>query len=284
MSGARDFSGPVSGVAAARTALAPGVWLTRGRAVVLEGRDDLAVVDPGDEPVAPRDDVQALSVETGKPLRWILITHAHPDHIGNLAAFQGLGPAKVVAHTRSPVRPDVPVSARTVLAIGSGLEAIPTPGHSSWGDDLTFWHPASRIVFSGDLVQPKGEQWTETFYPSPWAFFRDGDTYRESLGKISVLPYEILVTGHREVRTGELARRWVALTIRSIERVREAVLAWDGPDDLTVAGPAIYAQIARERGLPEERIRARLARGAGGSSAFRDFDLPGIAFYWEKRT
>lgn len=284
------FSGPESGVPRECLELAHRVWVTSGRAVVIEGDDHLAVIDPGDEPCGsaadprgPLADVLGLLRRTGKPLRWVLVTHAHPDHVANLALFRGLGQAKVVAHGASPVRPDLPVTTRGYLPIGAGLEALPTPGHSGAGDDLTFWAPSSRIVFPGDLVQPKGEEWGRTFYPSPCVFFTDGDLYRSSLERIAELPFEILVTGHREVRRGEAARRWVELTLRSIRTVEEKVLAWEGPDGLPEAAVAVYRALARERGLPEEAIEARLAPGAGGRSAFESFDLPGIAYYWERR-
>lgn len=278
-----SFPGPESGVPFVLSNLARGVWLTCGRAVVLEGTDHLAVIDPGDEPGGPEADVRALIERTGKPLRWILITHAHPDHVANLAAFQKLGRATVVAHRRSPLQPALPIERPVTLDVGEGLEVIPTPGHSAWGDDLTIWLPTRRVAFSGDLVQPKGECWEKTFYPSPWPFFRDGDLYRESLARIAALPFETLVTGHREIRTGEAARAWVELTARAIERVEQGVHDWRSSEDLDAAAPLLYRQIARERGIDDGTIDARLAAGPGGASAFRNFDLPGIDFYWTRR-
>jgi glyoxylase-like metal-dependent hydrolase (beta-lactamase superfamily II) len=272
-----------------RTPLAPGVWITCGRAAVLEGADHLAVIDPGDEPsgtterpAGPLRDVLDLVRQTGKPLRWILVTHAHPDHVENLDLFRSAGPARVVAHARSPVGPDTPITGGVRLPLGSGIEAIPTPGHSAWGDDLTFWVPEAAVVFTGDVVQPKGETWEETFYPSPWVHFADGDVYLDTLGRIERLPFTTLVTGHREVRTGEAARRWVELTARSIREVAEAVRQWAGPDDLSAAGPAIYRALARARRIPDQAIGARLAAARGSPSAFERFDLPGIAFYWRR--
>jgi glyoxylase-like metal-dependent hydrolase (beta-lactamase superfamily II) len=276
-------------VGPARTLLAPGVWITCGRAAVLEGADHLAVIDPGDEPggtverpAGPLRDVLDLVRQTGKPLRWILLTHAHPDHVENLDLFRGAGPARVVAHARSPVGPDTPVTGEVRLPLGNGIEAIPTPGHSAWGDDLTFWAPGANLVFTGDVVQPKGETWEETFYPSPWVYFSDGDVYLESLGRIARLPFTTLVTGHREVRRGEAARLWVELTARSIREVAEAVRRWAGPDDLSAAGPSLYRALARDRGIPDEAIDARLAGAPGKPSAFDRFDLPGLAFYWRR--
>lgn len=69
----------------------------------------------------------------------------------------------------------------------------------------------------------------------------------------------------------------------AIEAVAEAVARWNGPGDLAVAGPAIYRALARQRGLPEETIAARLASSPGHPSAFERYDLPGISHYWRRR-
>ncbi|MBI5014866.1 MAG: MBL fold metallo-hydrolase [Deltaproteobacteria bacterium] len=283
------LQGPESGAAAGCLHLAEGVWLTSGRAAVIEGHNHLAVIDPGDEPcgsldrpAGPLADTIRLIGETGKPLRWILLTHSHPDHVMNLPAFRAVAHAAVVAHAASPLGADVRLRERGLVGEGLGLEAIPTPGHSAAGDDLTFWLGSKEIVFTGDVVQPKGEAWDRPFYPSPYPYFTDGEVYLESLESIGSLPFSVLVTGHREVRGHAEARQWVELTARAIRRVGELVAAWPGPDDLRSAAPVLYAQLARERGIPEEAIRARLERRSGGPSAFELFDLPGIADYWAR--
>lgn len=274
--------------------LGPGAWVTSGRAVVLEGGDHLALVDPGDEPlgVPLRDDrppgllgeLGRLEAETGKRLAWILLTHSHPDHVANLAPVRAAAPgARVVAHARSPLGPDLPVDRRVVLPLGGGLEAIPTPGHCAAGDDLSFWRPEGALLLPGDLVQPKGESWERAFYPSPWPFFADPRPYLASLDALLALPSYVLATGHREVRFGDEARAWVALTARAIRRVGEAVATWDGPAGLDGAGPAIFRALAAERGIPPEVIAQRLARPDGLPSAFERFDLPGIAWFWAHR-
>ncbi len=260
-----------------------GVWITSGRACVLEGPDHLAVVDPGDEGwPALRRELRLLGERTGKPYRWVLVTHAHPDHVAHLEALRAWAPAAgLVAHARSPLGPDEPVTGRRSLAAGPGIEALPTPGHSPWGDDLAYWIPSRGVLLSGDLVQPKGETWEQAFYPSPYPFFTDGDVYTRSLERLLELPFDLLVTGHREVRGGARARAWVSLTLRAIRRVEQAVVRWEGPEDLGEAAPRIFRSLCRERGIPEGAIRARMA-ATSGPSAFERFDLPGIAWYWRK--
>lgn len=265
--------------------------MTSGRAVVLAGKDHLALVDPGDEPAGEiggpaglLGELARLEAETGKRLAWILLTHSHPDHVANLAAVRSAAPAAcLVAHARSPLAPDLPVDCRTVLPLGGGLEAIPTPGHSAAGDDLSFWRPEGALLLPGDLAQPKGESWEQAFYPSPWPFFTDPRPYLASLEALLALPIAVLATGHREVRRGAEARAWVALTARAIRRVGEEAAAWNGPPDLERAGPAIFRALAEERGIPPDAVARRLARPGGSPSAFERFDVPGLAWYWERR-
>ncbi len=275
-----SLNGPRAPCPAGLRQLAPGVWVTTGRAVVVEGQAGLAVVDPGDEPWGPvADDIDRLRRATGQDVRWIALTHGHPDHVANLDRARDLAPsARIVAHQASPAAPNLPIPVRGPVPWGG--EVIPCPGHSPWGDDLAFWLPAPRVLLSGDLVQPKGEAWDDPFYPSPYPFFTDGDRYVASLDLLLDLPVETLVTGHREVRTGPAARGWVALTRRAILAVRDAVASWRGAEDLGCAAPEIFRALCRARRIPPDAVAARLS---GRPSAFERFDLPGIAYYWARR-
>ncbi len=270
------------------------VWVTSGRAVVVVGVDALALIDPGDEfsgtlirPAGMLEDLLRLCRERAKPLGAVLITHAHPDHVANLALlsvaarhWDALAGFKVYAHAQSPLSPDVEIADERLLG-DYGLRAIPTPGHSPWGDDLSFYHRESHILFSGDLIQPKGETWEDTFYPSPFPWFGDGETYLDSIAKLEALDFSTLVTGHREVRLGEAAHAWVSLTRRAIEAVREKVNSWRGSPVLAEAAPVIYRELARERNIDEETIRTRMT--PLGSSSFDRYDLTGIRYWWERR-
>jgi glyoxylase-like metal-dependent hydrolase (beta-lactamase superfamily II) len=290
------YSGPRDELAPELVDLAPGVWVTSGRAAIIEGSAELWLIDPGDEPMlgadgrstGPLADLLAIIEQTGKPLGTVLMTHAHLDHCANLEVLRKfarsddrVGGFTLAAHAKSPLGPDTRISAATQLPCG--LIALPTPGHTHWGDDLSFWHPQSAILFSGDLVQPKGERWESTFYPSPYPYFTDGDTYLESLDALLALPFETLVTGHREIRFAPRARQWVEVTRRAIARVDEEVANYSASDDLLAAGAAIYRKLALERSIDEETIALRMAVDISGNSAFTRFDLTGIRYFWERR-
>lgn len=290
----KTYAGPEQTVDPKLRRLAEGVWLTCGRTVVLLGINTLALIDPGDEPIlagtraiGPLADALGLSEATGKPIGLVLVTHAHPDHVANLPALiefargdPRFSRLKIVAHADSPLRPDLAIATETALEELDGLRAIPLVGHSPYGDDLAFYHQAGRILFSGDIVQPKGESWSETFYPSPYPYFTDGDRYAASLEKLLALPFETLVTGHREVRFHPAGRRWVELTRRAILAVEKEVADWRGPRDPLTAGKAIYRKLCLERGIDEAAIAARMS--PEGDSAFDRYDMPGILHYWKR--
>ena len=70
------LTGPADTLGPGLHRLAPGVWLTDGRTVVVEGDNGLALVDPGDEPwadgdapIGPLAQILALCGETGKVFR-----------------------------------------------------------------------------------------------------------------------------------------------------------------------------------------------------------------------
>ncbi|MFN3431977.1 MAG: MBL fold metallo-hydrolase, partial [Candidatus Sericytochromatia bacterium] len=85
--------------------------------VVKDG--ELAIFDPGDEP----ERLKAAIAATGATPRYILLTHAHLDHVGAVAALQ--------AHYRVPVclpKMELPLLENLPLQCAMfGLPAMPTP-------------------------------------------------------------------------------------------------------------------------------------------------------------
>ncbi|HVO17878.1 MAG TPA: MBL fold metallo-hydrolase [Anaeromyxobacter sp.] len=121
--------------------------------IVPDGQGGVAVVDPG----APEPDEQARLLglldrlaAQGRPLRAVWLTHAHPDHVGAVAA--------VVERRGVPVRGHRLLGARLgmpVLPVAEGerlgrFRVLETPGHAR--EHLSFLDLETGALVCGDMA------------------------------------------------------------------------------------------------------------------------------------
>ncbi len=128
-------------------------WLLCGTEPVL--------IDAAQDTDAYADRVaEALEREQpGATLRRLLVTHAHADHIGGVAATRRRWPGVICAKLPDPDRDRkylpaadwTPIADEAVIKAGdSMLWAIHTPGHAP--DHLCYFEPRSPTLFCGDLI------------------------------------------------------------------------------------------------------------------------------------
>lgn len=177
-----------------RRLLAPNAGLMTGPGTntYLIGDAEVAVLDPGP---AISKHVEAIQRAAPGTIRWILVTHTHPDHspaAKKLAAETG---AELLG--RPP--PDGRVQDKTfvpdrILEDGDVLEtkefrlrAVHTPGHAS--NHVCYRHEATRWLFTGDHIMSGS---TVVIDPP------DGDMkhYLESLARLKELDLAALAPGH----------------------------------------------------------------------------------------
>ena len=136
--------------------------LETGTYIVINGGRAF-VVDPG----ADAERIIAAAEAEGAKIEWVLLTHAHFDHIGAAAALQRDG-AQIVLH-RDDVKliksfqnlsvlagvkvehftPDVTVAGGETLDVaGVSVKVIHTPGHTAG----SVCYVAGDVIFSGDTL------------------------------------------------------------------------------------------------------------------------------------
>ncbi len=137
---------------------------------------------------SPRDGhtlLQAIRGVTREPVRWLVLTHHHPDHHFGAIVFKRAG-ARIIAHpdTRTLAgeggpdalvadwtrvvgrdamrgfafadRPDRAVTGSDTLRLGGRTIVIVHPGAAHTAGDLMVWLPDERILFAGDILIEDG--------------------------------------------------------------------------------------------------------------------------------
>ena len=174
------------------TQVAPGVFVHKGAQALaapdnhgdianvgfVVGDKAVAVIDAGGSAAVARDLLAAIREVTDLPVRWLILTHMHPDHVLGAPVFVEAG-ATVVGHAKlaralaarrdvylrsnaALIGPDFagsgvpdaiePVQGRREIDLGGRvlvLEAEPT-AHTD--NDLTVLDRATGTLFMGDLL------------------------------------------------------------------------------------------------------------------------------------
>jgi ribonuclease/clavin/mitogillin len=124
----------------------------------------------------------------------VLLTHAHPDHVGGVAGIlERFGPRGVYKRplpewdAHFGLQP-LPLGEGSVIETeGARLRALHCPGHAA--DHLCFWLEEERALFSGDVVLGAGT----TLIPVAGGSMR---LYLESLRRIQGLDVARIYPGH----------------------------------------------------------------------------------------
>lgn len=146
-----------------------------GNAGFVVGSDAVLVVDTFATPAAAEELSAEIRKRTPLPVRWVVNTHYHLDHVGGNAVFTR-GGASVVAqeNERAWVRtenlnwrkeitaedretlahlvlPDVTYRDGLTIWLGDRrVEVLSLPGHT--GGDSAVFVPSSNVLFGGDLI------------------------------------------------------------------------------------------------------------------------------------
>ncbi|HEY3700294.1 MAG TPA: MBL fold metallo-hydrolase [Spongiibacteraceae bacterium] len=132
-----------------------GVMTGPGTNTYIVGREQLALIDPG-----PLDELQieALLQVCGERLRWIIVTHTHPDHSPAAQQLNAATGAQLLGNVIADdgrqdtnFKPQHSFAHDEVFATDEfRLRAIATPGHV--GNHFCFLLEDEQLLFTGDHI------------------------------------------------------------------------------------------------------------------------------------
>jgi glyoxylase-like metal-dependent hydrolase (beta-lactamase superfamily II) len=123
-------------------------------------------------------------------INYLIVTHAHPDHISGLSILKRKTGAQTMLHSAEVT--DIPIDKRVndgdIISLGGiDLEVVHTPGHNP--GHICLYIRKSKIMFSGDHVLAK----TTTALQPPWG---DMTQYIESLRKLLKYDIDLMLPAH----------------------------------------------------------------------------------------
>jgi glyoxylase-like metal-dependent hydrolase (beta-lactamase superfamily II) len=226
----------------------------KGTNTYLVGMTELAVIDPGPLDAEHLDAI--LKAAAGRPIRQIIVTHAHRDHVDGAAALKAATGARVMGYGRgdfAAVGPETKPQGHEFIdyifepdaTLRDGdivegpewrLEALHTPGHAP--DHLCFALLGRGVLFSGDHVMA----WNTTLVAPPEGSMAD---YIASLERLLGRSETVHLPAHggridepqRTVKAYLLHRRWREDSI--LDAIR------DGVGTITAIVPVVYPTIDR---------------------------------------
>lgn len=170
----------------------PGPMTGPGTNTYLVGIDEVAVIDPGPDDKSHVDAIIGASMK--ERVRWVVLTHSHPDHAPATARLVKATGAEVVAFSkREPgLEVDRAVGDGDVIdGTEFGLEVLHTPGHAP--NHLCLLLEEEKVLFTGDVIL--GDMYSVV---SPT---NGGDMamYVEQLKRLKRLRISKIAPGHGEV-------------------------------------------------------------------------------------
>ncbi|HEY6132664.1 MAG TPA: MBL fold metallo-hydrolase [Rubrivivax sp.] len=203
-------------------------------AVFIVTPDGVVVVDALGSPMLAQEMLAEIARITPAPVRYVVLTHYHADHVYGLQAFKAAG-ATIIAHregqlylnsetaalrlkaSREALTPAVDenthlvaadrwIDGPTTLRLGGVDFLIQPAGPAHTPEDLVVWVPQHRLLVAGDLVF-RGRV--------PFVGQADSGRWIAALDRLLAFDAKIIVPGHGPVSTSaradlELTRDYLA--------------------------------------------------------------------------
>ncbi len=244
-------SGDTEAKAETFTEIAPGVYALTAEGDpnvgAIEAEDFLVCFEARATPVAARRWLDRLRERTGKPVRYLVLSHYHAVRVLGASAF---GAAEIITHvqTRRLIAergradwdselgrmprlfedpgsipgltwPTLTFDHRMVIPLGGDRELVLRYcGRGHTAGDIVAWLPRERVLFAGDLVEAQAALYTGDAFHDDWA--------TSTLDNVAALGATALVGGRGAVVHGEDAvRAAVAQSRHFLDELRRTVRA-----------------------------------------------------------
>jgi glyoxylase-like metal-dependent hydrolase (beta-lactamase superfamily II) len=182
-----------------------GVYIFRNvghQAMFIVTKDGVIATDPiaYGKPTGGQDYVNAIKAVTDKPIKYLIYSHHHYDHIQGGKAFKAAG-AKIIAHKRVKERlaplgdPETPLpdesfgGAKKVITLGGTTLELLWLGPNHSDSNIVMRLPKEKIIFVVDTI-PVGQvpgRGMIDFYPAESEAF---------IKKVIALDWDRLIPGH----------------------------------------------------------------------------------------
>lgn len=177
---------------------APGVWVRQAldNCGWIELADGLAFIDTLEQPELAAEVDRLLAEQCpGQPVRWVLNTHLHRDHVALNPHFAACG--ATILNARTVTLPPAG------LVVGQRLRLIPLGGAHT-AEDAVVWDPETRTLFAGDLFGWGLIPWDRPLTRETHARVRQVVQAMLDLKPLTVVP------GHGPLVGPEHLHRWLA--------------------------------------------------------------------------
>jgi glyoxylase-like metal-dependent hydrolase (beta-lactamase superfamily II) len=208
------------------TKIADGVYQFRYRGhngLFVIGQNGVLAVDPISVDAA-KVYVEEIKKVTPKPVRWLVYSHHHFDHISGGAAF---GKVEIIAHERAKERLQVlkntniplPTSTfknRKTVDLGGKRVDLIYPGKSHSNNLIIVYLPKERIAFTVDFVSNR----QVGFMTLPDSYLPE---LIEAQRKLAQLDFETLLFGHGPPAKKEVVEENIAFFTDLMTEVKNLV-------------------------------------------------------------
>lgn len=201
--------------------------------------DEVIAVDAGGDVATGSALLEKIKETAGKPVRYLIITHAHGDHAGGAPPFLAAG-AEIICHeaaaprlaaiTSASSRPDAALlsfSDRFALYASRRRVAVYFLGAAHTAGDIVVLLPEDKVLFSGDIAIGKKAPFMQSDDVDPKG-------WENALARLAQLDVEKVVPGHGTLGNRQIIGETLGY-VKKLNELARLLIAENVPDGLIEA-------------------------------------------------